>query len=81
MPYINRPYRARPRWMDYLSKYVDPPEDSPPQTNFAVELAPFPTHFAEDGHAVFPLAPRDGKVRKDAVRMQGRAFRPDTVKA
>ncbi|EIN08060.1 FAD/NAD(P)-binding domain-containing protein [Punctularia strigosozonata HHB-11173 SS5] len=80
MPYINRPYRRRPAFMDYFSKYVDPPEDSPPQTDFTVELAPFPTHFDEEGRAVFPLAKRnDGSIRKDALRMAGRDFRPDTV--
>jgi dimethylaniline monooxygenase (N-oxide forming) len=81
MPYINRPYRNRPAFMDYFSKYVDPPEDSPPQTDFTVDLAPFPTHFTEEGRAVFPLAKRnDGSIRKDALRMAGRDFRPDTVR-
>ncbi|KAI0094077.1 FAD/NAD(P)-binding domain-containing protein [Irpex rosettiformis] len=74
MPYINRPYRKRSAWMDKLAKYIDPPEDMPPQTDFTVDLAPFPVKFDEDGRAVFP----DLK-RKDAIRMKNRDFKPDTV--
>ncbi|KAF7970659.1 hypothetical protein HWV62_23302 [Athelia sp. TMB] len=74
MPYINRPYRNRPAWMDYISSYIDPPEDSPPATNFVVDLAPFPSHFLPSGRAVFPMSKR-----KDAIRMASRDIRPDTV--
>jgi dimethylaniline monooxygenase (N-oxide forming) len=74
MPYINRPYRTRPAWMDYISRYIDPPEDSPPATNFTVDLAPFPSHFLSSGRAVFPMSKR-----KDAVRMAQREVKPDTV--
>ncbi|KDQ59577.1 hypothetical protein JAAARDRAFT_77653 [Jaapia argillacea MUCL 33604] len=74
MPYINRPYRNRPAFMDYLSRYIDPAEDCPPQTDFVVDLAPFPTHFLPNGRAVFPLSKR-----KDAIRMADRDVRPDTV--
>ena len=74
MPYINRPYRNRPSWLDHLSRYIDPPEDSPPQTEFAVDLAPFPTRFLPNGRAVFPSI-----ARKDAQRMQARDVCPDTV--
>ncbi|EIM90309.1 FAD/NAD-P-binding domain-containing protein [Stereum hirsutum FP-91666 SS1] len=72
MPYINRPYRNRPFYLDYLSKYIDPPEDA--QSNFSVELAPFPSHVLPNGRVVFPLSKR-----KDAMRMMGRDVRPDTV--
>ncbi|KAL0947463.1 hypothetical protein HGRIS_013569 [Hohenbuehelia grisea] len=81
MPYINRPFRTRPAVPDYLSRYIDPPEDSPPRTSFAVDLAPFPTHFNPDGRAVFPVLPK----RKDSMRLEhlrvheGREVRPDTV--
>lgn len=74
MPYINRPYRTRPAWMDYISRYIDPPEDSPPATNFTVDLAPFPSHFLSSGRAVFPMSER-----KDAIRMAQRGVKPDTV--
>ncbi|KAF8894502.1 FAD/NAD(P)-binding domain-containing protein [Infundibulicybe gibba] len=74
MPYINRPYRARPGVFDYISRYIDPPEDSPPQTNFTVDLAPFPTHFLPNGRAVFPLSDR-----RDAKRMAQRDVRPEVV--
>ncbi|KAJ3474853.1 hypothetical protein NLI96_g12218 [Meripilus lineatus] len=74
MPYINRPYRTRPAFMDYLSRYIDPPEDMPPRTDFTVDLAPFPSHFLPSGRAVFPLSKR-----KDAIRMNRRDVRPDTV--
>ncbi|KAJ7184298.1 FAD/NAD(P)-binding domain-containing protein [Mycena filopes] len=75
MPYINRPYRSRPRLLEYMSRYIDPPEDMPPQTDFTVDLAPFPSHFLPNGRAVFPLIQR----RKDAVRMQGRDVKPEVV--
>ncbi|KAF9501199.1 FAD/NAD(P)-binding domain-containing protein [Pleurotus eryngii] len=74
MPYINRPWRKRPYFLDYLSKYIDPLEDSPPQTNFGVDLAPFPSHILPSGRVVFPLAKR-----KDAVRIQGIEVKPDVV--
>lgn len=74
MPYINRSWKKRPAYMDYMSRYIDPPEDSPPQTDFAVELAPFPSHFEPDGRAVFPVTKR-----KESVRIQGIEVRPDTV--
>ena len=74
MPYINRPYRKRPALLDYLSKYIDPPEDMPPRTGFTVDLAPFPSNFLSNGRAVFPVSKR-----KDALRMAGRDVRPDTV--
>lgn len=74
MPYINRPWRKRPYFLDYLSKYIDPPEDSPPQTDFGVDLAPFPSHILPSGRVVFPLTKR-----KDAVRIQGIEVKPDVV--
>lgn len=74
MPYINRPFRNRPAWMDYISRYIDPPEDSPPATSFTVDLAPFPSHFLPNGRAVFPITKR-----KDAVRIAKHDVRPDTV--
>lgn len=60
--------------MDWVSRYIDPPEDMPPHTDFTVELAPFPSHFLPSGRAVFP-----NSKRKDAKRMQSRDFKPDTV--
>lgn len=60
--------------MDYISRYIDPPEDMPPQTSFTVDLAPFPLHFLPSGRAVFPMSER-----KDAKRMAKRDVTPDTV--
>jgi len=74
MPYINRSWRNRPWYLDYLSRYIDPPEDSPPQTNFAVELAPFPSHFDATGKAEFPVTNR-----KESKRIQQFVIRPQTV--
>ncbi|KAK7689087.1 hypothetical protein QCA50_007778 [Cerrena zonata] len=74
MPYLNRPYRNRPKILDYLSRYIDPDEDMPPVTDFAVELAPFPSYFLESGQAVFPITKR-----KDSIRISKRDVRPDTV--
>ncbi|KAJ7837039.1 FAD/NAD(P)-binding domain-containing protein [Mycena olivaceomarginata] len=66
MPYINRPYKSRPAILEYMSRYIDPPEDMPPHTDFTVDLAPFPSHFLPNGRA-------------DAIRMQTRDVRPDLV--
>ncbi|KAJ6488542.1 hypothetical protein C8R47DRAFT_1274772 [Mycena vitilis] len=74
MPYINRPYQSRPAFLQFMSHYIDIPEDMPPNTNFTVDLAPFPTHFLPNGRAVFPSLKR-----KDAIRMQNRDVRPDLV--
>ncbi|KAE9406677.1 FAD/NAD-P-binding domain-containing protein [Gymnopus androsaceus JB14] len=74
MPYINRPYRNRAWYLDYLSRYIDPAEDSPPQTDFAVDLAPFPTQFLPNGCAVFTASKR-----KDYIRMKDRDVRPELV--
>lgn len=60
--------------MDLISHYSDLPEDCPPHTDFVVDLAPFPAHFLPSGRAVFPKLNR-----KDAIRMEKRDFRPDTV--
>jgi dimethylaniline monooxygenase (N-oxide forming) len=74
MPYINRPYRTRSSWRDFISSYIEVPEDSPPYTDFVVDLAPFPTHVLPSGRVVFPVSQR-----KDSIRMADRDFRPDTV--
>lgn len=74
MPYINRPYRKRSWILDLFSHYSDPPEDTHPQTDFVVDLAPFPTSFLPSGRAVFPSLNR-----KDALRIAKRDIRPDTV--
>jgi dimethylaniline monooxygenase (N-oxide forming) len=74
MPYINRSYKKRPKFMEYFSRYIDPVEDSPPVTNFAIELAPFPSHFLPSGKAVFPVTHR-----KESKRIQSMDIRPQTV--
>ncbi|KAG6886023.1 hypothetical protein C0993_005207 [Termitomyces sp. T159_Od127] len=74
MPYINRPYKNRPRYLDLISRYIDPPEDSPPQTNFVVEFAPFPIAFSENGCAIFPVSSR-----KDAMRIAQRVIKPELI--
>ncbi|KAK0225213.1 hypothetical protein EDD85DRAFT_856929 [Armillaria nabsnona] len=75
MPYLNRPFRDRNAFLDRIARYIDPPEDSPPQTDFIVDLAPFPSHFLPNGQAIFPLLPK----RKDSLRMMGRDVRPEVV--
>ncbi|KDR81496.1 hypothetical protein GALMADRAFT_239475 [Galerina marginata CBS 339.88] len=74
MPYLNRPYRSRPWYLEFVSRYIDPPEDCPPQTNFVVELAPFPSHFLPNGQAAFSPSQR-----KDALRVMKMDIRPDTI--
>ncbi|KAJ3516723.1 hypothetical protein NLJ89_g948 [Agrocybe chaxingu] len=74
MPYLNRPYRNRPWYLEYVSRYIDPPEDSPPRTDFVVELAPFPSHILPNGRVVF-----QSSRRKDATRISKMDIRPDTV--
>lgn len=60
--------------MEKVARYIDPPEDMPPITNFTVDFAPFPESFDKDGRVIFPES-----TRKDAVRMRNRDIRPDTV--
>ena len=60
--------------MEKVARYIDPPEDMPPNTDFTVDLAPFPVGFDEEGRAIFPESKR-----KDAIRMKGRDVRPDSV--
>ncbi|KAG8861909.1 hypothetical protein FRB96_002352 [Tulasnella sp. 330] len=74
MPYINRPYRNRAPILDWLSQYEEPAEDMPPNTDFAVELAPFPEKFTAEGRAVFPLTER-----KESIRMAKMDVRPDML--
>ncbi|KAF8321719.1 FAD/NAD(P)-binding domain-containing protein [Clavulina sp. PMI_390] len=74
MPYINRSWRTRPWYLDYMSRYIDPPEDMPPHTDFSVELAPFPSYFDPTGKAIFPLTKR-----KESKRIQEMEIRPQTV--
>lgn len=74
MPYINRAWRKRPWYLEYISRYIDPVEDMPPHSSFSVELAPFPTHFDSSGRAVFPVTKR-----KESKRIQGIEVRPQTV--
>lgn len=49
-------------------------EDMPPNTDFGVELAPFPEGFDGTGKAIFPITKR-----KESRRIQGINVRPDTV--
>lgn len=74
MPYINRPYKNRPRFLELFSRYIDPPEDSPPQTNFVIDFAPFPIAFSKNGQATFPV-----NSRKDAMRMAKRVIKPELI--
>ncbi|KAG6850532.1 hypothetical protein H0H93_012148 [Arthromyces matolae] len=74
MPYINRPYRNRPWFLEYLSRYIDPPEDTPPTTDFVIQFAPFPTSFTSNGRAVFPESSR-----KDAIRIATKVIEPEMV--
>lgn len=74
MPYINRPYKNRSAFMNRISRYIDPVEDSPPMTDFVVELAPFPTRFLPSGQAIFPVTHR-----KESKRIQTMDIFPQTV--
>jgi len=74
MPYINRPYRRRRPFLDWLASYAEAPEDSPPQTNAIIELAPFPSHFLPSGQAVFPPP-----TTNYGERIQNKDIRPNTV--
>ncbi|TFK46241.1 hypothetical protein OE88DRAFT_1638641 [Heliocybe sulcata] len=74
MPYINRPYRHRPSFIDYLSRYIDTPEVIPPQAHFAVELSSFPAHFAGTWLGRTPSCRR-----KDAPGIAQKEAKPDMV--
>ncbi|EJU05748.1 FAD/NADP-binding domain-containing protein [Dacryopinax primogenitus] len=74
MPYINRPYRHRTWLLQLISHYEEDPADMPPNTDFVVDLAPFPSHFLPTGQAVFPV-----NWRKESKRIQNVEVKPDMI--
>ncbi|CAO1627417.1 unnamed protein product [Jaminaea pallidilutea] len=70
MPYINRPYKKRNRFMERIATYLDPPDMTDDEPD--IDLAPFPKLVRPDGTVEFT---RNG--RKDDVRMRTRSIKPD----
>ena len=75
MPYINRPYKRRPKWMSYITNYIDPEEDA--TSDKLIELAPFVCHVDEDGEVKF----QRGTEHQRAIRARIKTLtvRPDIV--
>lgn len=75
MPYINRPYRNRPKWMSKITEYIDPPEDA--RSEKIIELAPWVCHVESDGEVKFQRGTaQQKKIRSRIKTMQ---VRPDIV--
>lgn len=75
MPYINRPYKDKNRWMRHITDYKDPPEDA--NSDKVVELAPWICHFESDGEAKFQRGtPQQSRIR---ARIKSIQVRPDIV--
>lgn len=75
MPYINRPYKNRPKWMSRITEYIDPPEDA--NSDKIIELAPFVCHIEEDGEAKFQRGTKyQTKIR---ARIKTLTVRPDIM--
>lgn len=72
MPYINRGWKSRSKFMERISSYLDPPTMKPEETS--VDLAPPPANIEPDGTVVFA---RNG--RKEDLRMRSRVIKPDVV--
>lgn len=75
MPYINRPYKDRPKWMNRVTEYIDPPEDA--SSDKVIELAPWICHIEDDGEAKFSRGtPQQSKIR---ARIKTIVVKPDIV--
>ncbi|KAJ9476067.1 Flavin-binding monooxygenase-like [Pseudozyma hubeiensis] len=72
MPYINRGWKSRNRFLERITSYLDPPTVKPDEVS--VDLAPFPARVNEDGTVEFV---RNG--RKEDLRMRNRTVKPDVV--
>lgn len=72
MPYINRGWKSRSRFLERITSYLDPPTVKPEEVS--VDLAPFPARVREDGTVEFV---RNG--RKEDLRMRNRTVKPDVV--
>lgn len=72
MPYINRGWKKRNRFLEKITSYLDPPTVKPEEVS--VDLAPFPARVKQDGTVEFI---RNG--RKEDLRMRNRTVKPDVV--
>ncbi|SOV01869.1 related to flavin-containing monooxygenase [Ustilago sp. UG-2017a] len=72
MPYINRGWKKRNRYLEKITSYLDPPTVKPEEVS--VDLAPFPARVCQDGTVEFL---RNG--RKEDLRMCNRTVKPDVV--
>ncbi|KAJ1026308.1 hypothetical protein NDA16_002395 [Ustilago loliicola] len=72
MPYINRAWKKRNRFLEKITSYLDLPTVKPEEVS--IDLAPFPARVREDGRVDFV---RNG--RKEDLRMRNRTVKPDVV--
>ena len=74
MPYLNRPYKRKQPFLDFIgNKYMDPPEDA--QSDRFVDTCTFPERLDETGRVVFKPRPD----RKDWQRLKDKAVRPSLI--
>ncbi|KAJ9642534.1 hypothetical protein H2199_004915 [Coniosporium tulheliwenetii] len=74
MPYLNRPYKKKDPFLDFIgNKYVDPPEDA--NSDKWVDTCTFPSCVDGTGTVIFEPRPD----RKDWQRMKNKSLRPNCV--
>lgn len=74
MPYLNRPYKQKQPFLDFIgNEYMDPVEDA--QSDRFVDTCTFPERFDETGRVFFKPRPD----RKDWRRLKDKVVRPSLI--
>ena len=74
MPYLNRPYKQKQPFLDFIgNEYMDPQEDA--KSDRFVDTCTFPERFDDTGQAIFKPRPD----RKDWRRLRDKAVRPSLI--
>lgn len=74
MPYLNRPYKQKQPFLDFIgNEYMDPPEDA--QNARFVDTCSFPDRIDETGRVNFQPRPD----RKDWRRLKDKVVRPSLI--
>ena len=74
MPYLNRPYKQKQPFLDFIgNEYMDPPEDA--QSDRFVDTCTFPERLDETGRVVFKPRPD----RKDWQRLKDKDVHPSLI--
>ena len=74
MPYLNRPYKQKQPFLDFIgNEYMDPIEDA--QSDRFVDTCTFPERLDDTGRVVFQPRPD----RKDWRRLKDKVIRPSLI--